>query len=1006
MNQANKLAYSVAIGIFGFFDGTLSQAQDRQWTYQYNSSGQVVMADGPRTDVDDRTHYSYDSYGNRISATNALGQVSTLGDYNQRGQPRRMVDANGIETRIEYNTRGWILSHTVVAPSGSSTEHAVTRYTYDNEGNLISTLLPDGSSLHHEYDAAQRLVASSNNLGDRIEYSLDYAGNHVAERAYTANGTLFREVNKVYDELNRLIRIVGASGQVTRLGYDPNGNQSLRVDGNGNTTIFATDSLNRASQEEAAHAHTVNYNYDARDNLAQVLDPRSLPTRYTFNGFDELTKLESHDSGVTRNHYDAAGNRISSTDANGISVSFSYDALNRLLTAHYPDTNLNVNYGYDGGTFGAGKLSSVIDASGTTLLDYDHRGNLVFQSRSIDEQELTLGFEYNLADRLTRITYPSGRTVEYSHDAVGRQSSIQTTDSAGSHGIISNSQYLPFGPATSFTFGNGSLTQASFDLDYRLTSLNHGTAINWDYSYDEAGNIVDIANQLDSSGSQQLAYDALNRLGTATGRYGNLSYTYDENGNRLTYSNHNGTDTYTYDVYSNRLLSTNNWEFQYDANGNLIARTSLLDGSRTLYHYDDRNRLAQVVMRDTVNGNEQDTILADYTYNYLGQRTRKKTASQTVHYLYGLRGELLAEVSDDGIPLREYIYFNNRPMAVANANFSYGEPELGPELVLDDTHPGTSGNGNWEQVRKKGAYGDYYHRSQDTGSRYRWHPGQLDSGEYQVYGWWPKTKKHNKAATYTIYHGGQATSINVDQSSQGKQWVALGTFTFSGSGNEYIELSDAGGITAADGIRLVKVTPPPLQIQTEIYYIHGDHLGTPQALTDQNQQVVWRANYRPFGQADIDIATVSNNLRFPGQYFDEETGLHQNYHRDYDPVTGRYSQHDPLGLAGSLNPYGYANFNPHMYTDPYGLAPSWVGPAAVTISTTGGTLVFYPNPLTPPWIRATGLAMVGIGGALEVWDWATAIEEVKKSSNGDIHELRKNIEKINELLESQNMHCE
>jgi len=87
--------------------------------------------------------------------------------------------------------------------------------------------------------------------------------------------------------------------------------------------------------------------------------------------------------------------------------------------------------------------------------------------------------------------------------------------------------------------------------------------------------------------------------------------------------------------------------------------------------------------------------------------------------------------------------------------------------------------------------------------------------------------------------------------------------------------------------------------------------------------------------------------------------------------------------------------------DPLGLAPDWVGPAAVTISATGGTLVFYPNPATPPWVRATGLALVGVGGALEIWDWATALDEVKKITEDDLQELQSNIEKINELIRSQ-----
>jgi len=103
------------------------------------------------------------------------------------------------------------------------------------------------------------------------------------------------------------------------------------------------------------------------------------------------------------------------------------------------------------------------------------------------------------------------------------------------------------------------------------------------------------------------------------------------------------------------------------------------------------------------------------------------------------------------------------------------------------------------------------------------------------------------------------------------------------------------------------------------YYYHNDHLGTPQVMTDTNATVVWQANYMPFGKADIVVENFTNNIRFPGQYFDQESGLHYNYFRDYDPELGRYIQSDPIGLAGGINTYGYALGNPISYTDPYGL---------------------------------------------------------------------------------------
>ena len=103
------------------------------------------------------------------------------------------------------------------------------------------------------------------------------------------------------------------------------------------------------------------------------------------------------------------------------------------------------------------------------------------------------------------------------------------------------------------------------------------------------------------------------------------------------------------------------------------------------------------------------------------------------------------------------------------------------------------------------------------------------------------------------------------------------------------------------------------------YWFVNDHLGTPQKMVDAAGNVVWATAYAPFGEARVYKDEVTNNLRFPGQYYDVETGLHYNWHRYYDPETGRYLRADPIGLAGGINPYVYAGGNPANFIDLDGL---------------------------------------------------------------------------------------
>jgi RHS repeat-associated protein len=132
-----------------------------------------------------------------------------------------------------------------------------------------------------------------------------------------------------------------------------------------------------------------------------------------------------------------------------------------------------------------------------------------------------------------------------------------------------------------------------------------------------------------------------------------------------------------------------------------------------------------------------------------------------------------------------------------------------------------------------------------------------------------------------------------------------------------------GAFLEADAVKLVPTFVPAGS--SDIRFIHGDHLGTPQRVTDEAGQVVWSASYLPFGEATVDEDPDGNgvayelNLRFPGQYYDAETGLHYNYFRDYDPGIGRYLESDPIGLAGGLNTFAYAGNNPVTETDPLGL---------------------------------------------------------------------------------------
>ncbi len=129
---------------------------------------------------------------------------------------------------------------------------------------------------------------------------------------------------------------------------------------------------------------------------------------------------------------------------------------------------------------------------------------------------------------------------------------------------------------------------------------------------------------------------------------------------------------------------------------------------------------------------------------------------------------------------------------------------------------------------------------------------------------------------------------------------------------------------------------------SDLYFIHNDHLNTPQALSNINQNIAWEVTHQsPFGELEVNDDVDGNgeriefNIRFPGQYFDVESGTSYNYYRTYDSTLGRYIQSDPIGLNGGINTYAYVEGSPLKYSDPKGLCGQGlcVGVAAAAVRT-------------------------------------------------------------------------
>ena len=941
---------------------------NRVWTYRYVENpgaleGKLESFDGPRTDVADTTQYEYyvtdhadGDYraGDAKSVSNSMGHKVDYLKYDGNGRLLEWSNANGMITSITYHPRGWINSIT--------TDRDTTSFVYDGAGNLTRVTQPDGSFVDYEYDEFHRLIATTDGLGNRVEYTLDAEGNRTAENTYDDSSTLQLRLNRVYDQLNRLDTYIDGNFHETRYGYDKNGNRTTSRDANLNITRYEYDASDRLVKTIDAILGETSLGYDDHDNLVSVTDPLGHVTQYRYDGLGNPVDLNSPDSGVTEFEYDEAGNRTSATDARGIRTEFAYDALNRLTEISYPDSTLNVSFRYDAGPNGLGRLSLMSDAAGSARYSHDARGNLLEEVREINGTEYLASYAYNSVGQLTQISYPSGMVVEYMRDAVGRITGIDKIVATATETLVSNIQYQPFGPVSSFSYGNGLNYSAAYDMDYKLSRLQSGSGLDWLLGYDPAGNILTVTDQISGQNSQLFGYDGLNRLNMAQGGYGDLAFEFDANGNRTRYQNGLLEDRYTYEPESNRLASREDWAYQRDSAGN---RTEKLDtgGYGQLYGYDGRNRLTQTLSRDS----SGDRAAGAYEYDGRGQRIGKTAGGVTVHFIYGPSGELLGEYSSGPDALsREYVYLNGQTVAVITRGLETTTPP-GDELILDNGDPGTTSTGSWRVKSSAHDYGaDYLFANKADQRSYRW-AATPPGARYQVYAWWVDKNNQPENISYTIRYGaGETDTVTRSQKTGGGRWQLLGSY-HSSDGRDYVEVRSESNRFVADAVRWVEITDPVETVVESTDYIHFDHLGTPRRVTDANATVIWSWDSSPFGNSgpaedpDGDFVSYTLNLRFPGQYYDAESGLHFNYFRTYDPATGRYIESDPIGLAGGSNTFTYVENSPLQFIDPLGLLVSgeWMSKPKFNISDYGLTGAQFISPYVNEWGYLKALRVYG-----------------------------------------------
>jgi RHS repeat-associated protein len=655
------------------------------WIWTYNAAGQPFTINGPRTDVTDVTTNTYDASGNLETSTNARGHLTQYQLYDAHGMPGKIIDPNGVQTLLTYDDRQRLTSR--------STAGETTAYTYDSIGQLTFVTAPDGSWVHYEYDGARRLAGIDDSFGNSIDYALDNMGNRTEEKVNDHLGVLRQSRTREFDALSRLSVETGMHSQRTEYARDGNGNvtktkEALNAATPDNTTISdydALDRLTRVTDPTLAGDTSIKftkYGYNALDQLVSVTDRRNNETSYTIDALGNLKQQVSPDTGTTVNTFDDAGNLATSTDARGKVAVYAYDALNRVKTISWAtQPSENIAFIYDEGTNGIGRLTGMLDATGTTSWSYDALGRVTARTQvhAGSGRSFITGYAWT-AGRLTELAYPSGAKVAYEY-LHGRVSAIKLKGVAGAVDtpILANVGYHPFGPAKSWTWGNGSGYSRSIDTDGRIAAFPLGATAK-QVAFDLANRITGIT-EADSAKSFAYGYDLLHHLTSQTVGSGGSSTLnqllgYDEVGNRITHTVGATTRTYTTQTTSNRLLSVSGLKTNtFDAAGNIT------NNSLQSWTYDSRGRMKT---------NSGATGVTTYGVNGLGQRVQKTHGALTTHFAFDENGHLLGEYGPAGVLNREHVWLEDLPVATLSvtAPIEDIDADRSPDIVLRSTVSG------------------------------------------------------------------------------------------------------------------------------------------------------------------------------------------------------------------------------------------------------------------------------------------------------------------------------
>ncbi|WP_087020781.1 RHS repeat-associated core domain-containing protein [Thaumasiovibrio subtropicus] len=830
---------------------------------------------------------------------------------------------------------------------------------YNRDGELVKILRPAPSLQHaptlveYEYDSDGHLISAVNGRGEKERYS--YRDDHLIMLRQRASGLNHHFVWEGDAEQAKCVRQHSDDGyydyrfsfngkesnyrdaqdHLWQFVHDDEGNLSQLLTPEGNVWYYEYNEFQQKTVERDPCGNQTLYQYNRYGQLVSEIRPDNHVYEFAYNALGQCVALTNPAKQTWRNHYNSLGLLTHSAEPDGRVTYYHYDPKGRVKEVSYPTGNKAHWWWNSAGQPVAFRKDNVLQR-----YHYNARGQLdaiAYADGSIAEMG------HNDVGQLVKYTLRHEdmgdvmRCHEYRYDSAGRVSGFVLDGQRGCQLV-----WGEFAQPEIIARPDDSELHFSYDKSRQMVSIErsdgHGFAFSWTpegrvaeqkdksgsftrYEYDPCGRPVQIyqaeqqikleynangrvtqvrASNANAYVEQQYRYDVAGRLSTATNAHQTVVVSYHRNGMPENVWQHGRHIQYEYDERGlcsvQRFPDGQQCHLAYNDVGQLIAIT--LDNEQQVnLGYDELGRVNEISTLHGRNTHNTEQRIFDGLSRLVAQQWPQHARS----YEFDAQHRL-SHVEDSVHGSAEYHYDNVGQICRELA----GDNEI--------TYPLNS-YGNRKDAEYQGdrltAWADYRFAYDGHGN--------------QCYQSSPKGEQHR------IFNAlNQLISLNNNRSLTEYQYDALGrrsrkisehgTIDYFWEGNHLIGEQRDGRYRWY--VYLPGTFIPLLLIEDDQLYLYRcNQVGAPIALVDTKGKEVWRARYTTWGEVTVELETIYNPLRFQGQYFDEESGLHYNLTRYYDPLCGRFIQPDPIGVKGGVNLYQYAP-NPVQWIDPLGMSCS------------------------------------------------------------------------------------